>query len=325
MKWGLALKGMAMGIAEAIPGVSGGTIAFITNIYQELLRTIQSITPSNIALLFKDRQLFWKAINGNFLLWLMIGMVAGLIGGILVIGHLLEHHQILLWAFFFGLVLASAIYLGKDVKWSITGGILAIAGAILTYIIAQLTPADGSDNLLYIFFAGCLAVSALMLPGLSGSFVLLLLGLYDQTISALKSIVAERTLTDIVPLFVLGCGILTGLFSFARIMNYLFSRFPQRTMATMIGVLVGSLTKLWPWKLIETAFDKEQGMVVSIQNTVLPDNERFKIVRETNLLPGSFTEYQDNRLLEVLLCFAIGFILVLALSKLSENRSKERT
>jgi len=190
MNISLLLKGAAMGIAEAIPGVSGGTIAFITGIYEELLRTIKSFTPSGLLQLFKDPRAGWQTLNGTFLFWLLLGMAAGIVVGVFGISHLIEHHQILLWAFFFGLVLASAAYFAIDINWNLYYTILAIAGATLAYGMTQFLPAQGSENPLYLIMSGILAISALMLPGLSGSFILLLLGLYQTVIGGVKGILS---------------------------------------------------------------------------------------------------------------------------------------
>ena len=319
MNIGLALKGAAMGIAEAIPGVSGGTIAFITGIYQELLETIKGITPSSLGLIFKDRKAFWAAINGKFLLWLLIGMAAGLITGILVISHLLEHHQILLWAFFFGLVVASAAYLARDVKWSLTSIIGAVIGGVLAYIITNLAPSAGSENPFYLFFSGCLAISALMLPGVSGSFVLLLLGLYDQIINGLKAIISDQDFSQLMPIGIFAAGAFVGLFSFARILSYLFKKYPNNTMATMIGVLIGSLGKLWPWKKITSVYNKVTGETTSIEAVKLPDNETFKILSETNLLPQQYGVYEDPRTLIACICLIGGIAVVFLLSKVAKQ------
>lgn len=319
MKIGLILKGMAMGIAEAIPGVSGGTIAFITGIYEELLSTIKSFTPTNLFLAVKDIKRFWIVINGQFLLWLLSGMVIGLLFGILVISHLLESHQILLWAFFFGLVLASAIYLARGITWDIQSVMSAIIGAVVAYFISQLTPSSGSDNPIYLFLSGCIAISALMLPGLSGSFMLLLLGLYDQIINGIKGIISDHDFSQLLPIGIFAAGALTGLFSFARVLSFLFKKYPHTTMATMIGVLIGSLTKLWPWKRINTVYDKITSKSLEMAGVVLPDAERYKILSETNLMPGAYSEYGDPRTLAVAACFIGGLMIVGLISRMSKD------
>ncbi len=319
MNIGLALKGAAMGVAEAIPGVSGGTIAFITGIYQELLETIKGITPATLRLILTDRKAFWQAINGKFLLWLLLGMGAGLVTGILVISHLLENHQILLWGFFFGLVIASAAYLAKDVKWSLISIIGAVIGGVFAYFITNLAPSAGSENPLYLFLSGCLAISALMLPGVSGSFVLLLLGLYDQIINGLKAIITDQDFSQLMPIGIFAAGAFVGLFSFARMLSYLFKKYPNNTMATMIGVLIGSLGKLWPWKKITSVYNKVTGETSALEAVKLPDNETFKILSETNLLPQQFATYDDPRTLVACFCLFAGIAVVYMLSKVAKQ------
>jgi len=300
-----------MGIAEAIPGVSGGTIAFITGIYQELIETIKSITPANLRLILSDRKAFWQAINGQFLLTILIGMFGGLVFGILVISHLLETQKEILWGFFFGLVIASALFLAKDVKWDLKAILFAIGGALLSYVITGVAPADGSDNLFYIFFAGSIAVSALMLPGISGSFILLLFGLYHIVIGSLKSVLKLDFSTDQLLIVVtMTAGVLVGLFSFARVLSYLFKNYEQPTMACLIGVLVGSLNKIWPWKLIETAYDKAADRIISIDAIALPDVEEYKIVSEINLLPSQYELHGDPKILLVSLAAVTGLLLI---------------
>ena len=308
-----------MGIAEAIPGVSGGTIAFITGIYEELLLTIKSFTPDKLRLLFKDPKGFWRGINGRFLIQLLIGMVFGLGFGIIVISHLLENHQSLLWALFFGLVLGSVYLLGKDVRWAPQQIFLALMGAVLAYFVTTLAPTSGSDHPLYLIMAGMIAISALMLPGISGSFMLLLLGLYATIINGLKSLITEQDLTQVLPIALFSLGALIGLFSFARVLSYCFKRFRQSTMAVMIGVLIGSLNKLWPWKKITRIYDKELNQAISFDGIRLTDDERFKVLSEVNILPDAYSNYTDPRVLFVFLCFLGGIILVVLLARMDQK------
>ena len=321
MKWTLVLKGFVMGIAEAIPGVSGGTIAFITGIYLELLETIKSITPGNLKLILTDRRGFWKAINGNFLILLILGMFFGLLFGVVVIAHLLENHQSLLWALFFGLILGSAVYMGRSVKWKVDTISLAILGAIITFLVTTLIPATGSTNWLYLIISGALAVSALMLPGLSGSFIILLLGLYSTIISGLKNIISFQDLSALPTIALFGFGALIGLFTFARLLSYLFRNYENRTMGIMIGVLIGSLNKLWPWKKITMVYSKIDETTQVVEMIRLSDPENFKIVKEVNLLPWEFSSFENPQILYVLLCFVLGLALVFGLSKLEHNQS----
>ncbi len=312
-----------MGIAEAIPGVSGGTLAFITGIYEELLDTIKRITPGNIRLIFKDVVLFWRAINGVFLLWLLVGMGVGLVVGVFVISHLLETEKEILWALFFGLVLASAYYLGRSVRWSGSTIAWGVLGAILSYSITTFAPVSGNEHPLYLFISGCLAVSALMLPGISGSFILLLLGLYDVVIHALKDLISNQDMSGLTTLVIFGLGVMTGLFTFARLLSWLFKSYHNRTMALMIGILIGSLNKLWPWKKIVTVYNKDTGLIESANNTIrLPDVELYKIVSEVNLSPREYGLLGDVKLLGVILAFMGGVLIVSLLFRYSAKPSE---
>ncbi len=317
----LAAKGFFMGIAEAIPGVSGGTIAFITGIYQELIDTINSIKPNNIRLIKSDFGAFFKSVNGAFLITLLGGMVAGLLFGVLAITHLLETQKEMLWAFFFGLVLASAAYLAKDVKWDLMKIIALIVGAVLSYFITTLTPSSGSENPLYIFLAGSIAISALMLPGVSGSFMLLLFGLYHTVMYSVKALLSgDFSFKRISILASLGLGVLVGLFSFARLLSYLFKNYENTTMAVLIGVLLGSLNKLWPWKVINKVFNKETGAIEAINSTVLPDPELYKIVTELNVLPSVYQTMSDPKLLGAVVTCILGMVIVGGMAMMDQKK-----
>ena len=321
MRLDLLLKGAAMGIAEAIPGVSGGTIAFITGIYEELLHTIKSFTPSAIGKVFKDPNDFWTTINGNFLLFLISGMIGGIVIGVFGISHLLEHHQILLWSFFFGLVLASAVYFALNIKWSVGRIVLALAGFVLAYMTTQFLPAQGSEHPLYLILCGIISISALMLPGLSGSFLLLLLGLYQVIIGGVKGLLTGD-FSKLLTITYFAIGALIGLFSFARILSFLFRKYPSGTMASMIGILIGSLAKLWPWKIITSIIDKTSGQISTTKAVRLTDDELYKIAAETNVLPNSYLELADPRIFLCVVCMMVGITIVFLLSKYGPSETK---
>ena len=318
---GLIGKGMAMGIAEAIPGVSGGTIAFITGIYEELINTIKSITPQNLSLVFRDRKEFWSAVNGQFVLLLMTGMVIGLGIGITAIAHIMETNKESLWAFFFGIILASSIYFGGKVEWSVRGGIVFLLFAVGTFFITRFSPASGSDSLVYAFLSGCLAISALLLPGISGSFILLLLGMYHLIITELRNMLqmefSDKSLVVIV--FVL--GLLAGLFSFARVISYLFKRYTNMTMIAMTGILLGSLNKLWPWKKITKLFDKSTGQTFTGNLSDIADYSNFKILNEANVLPAEYSSIAEPKIMLVLGSFFLGLAVVYFLTKSEKSKA----
>ncbi len=309
-----------MGIAEAIPGVSGGTIAFITGIYQELLNTIKLFTPANFKLLFTSPRGFFKAINGAFLFLLLCGMFAGLVMGILLISKLLLSHREVLWAFFMGVVMMSIIYFGRRQSWNVQSIAFCLLFAIGTYYITQLRPGTGSTEIWYVFIAGAVAVSALILPGLSGSFMLLLFGLYDTVILTLKEIISTRSIdSSSMVLVILGIGIIVGLFSFARVLSYFFNRHNQLTMAAMIGVLIGSLSKLWPWKKVTEVLNKTTLAYESVDIVYLTDPHNYKVITEHNLMPNAYAQYADARIIMVIAAMILGLVAVYVMSRFDKT------
>ncbi|MEM1359365.1 MAG: DUF368 domain-containing protein [Bacteroidota bacterium] len=275
MNFSLILKGMAMGIAEAIPGVSGGTIAFITGIYERLLAAIGGILgPQVIKTLRKEGAMpAWKAADGAFLLQLGLGMVVGLGVAVFSITELLDMYPPVVWAFFFGLIISSAIYVGKQIeRWNVVTVGLLLIGAVVAYFLTTINPMMGSDNPLFVFLAGAIAISALILPGISGSFILLLLGMYTVVFSAVRGM-ADGTdgAFTIVVIFALGC--LVGLAVFSRVLTYTFKTFPNQTLALLTGFMLGSLNKLWPWRnALTTRINSKGESVPLLEETVLPAN-----------------------------------------------------
>jgi len=244
----IALKGAAMGMAEVVPGVSGGTIAFVTGIYEQLLESITSVGPGLLGI-FKEGgvKAVWKEVQGPFLLNLLIGMAAGLIFGVFAITYLLEAYPPIIWAFFFGLITASVWYIGRMVKpWSI-GKILAfVAGTAIALLIVMGSPAQGNTSLWFVFLSGAIAISALLLPGISGSFILLLLGMYSFIVPSVKAALSGGTDSFMVVIvFALGC--LTGLVTFSRVLSWLFKKYLQVTLALLTGFILCSLYNLSPW------------------------------------------------------------------------------
>ena len=207
-----------MGIAEVIPGVSGGTIAFITGIYERFIGALKSVDFSLFTTLKNEGiKGAWQKIDGNFLLTLAAGMFTSIILFVNIVTHLIEHYPVLLWAFFFGLILASAIYVGRQIpEWSITNIIVLIVGAIAAYYVTIAAPATGSDSLPFIFLSGMIAICAFLLPGLSGSFVLLILGMYGIVMGGLKD-------ADLAIIATFGAGCATGILSFSKGLNWAFN------------------------------------------------------------------------------------------------------
>lgn len=270
----LALKGMAMGIAEVIPGVSGGTIAFITGIYEELIETIKNILGPALLKAWRQGGLraAWQKANGPFILTLLAGMAAGVIGGVFGVTLLLERYPVLLWAFFFGLIIASAIYIGRQVTaWRLPQLIALLAGTALAYYITVATPAQGNDALWFVFLAGVIAISALILPGISGSFMLLLMGMYTFIIPSVKTAIKTLDPASLAVVGVFGIGCLVGLSSFSRVLSWTFRNFHNTTLATLTGFMLGSLNKIWPWRNVISYRENSAGeMVPFLEKSVLP-------------------------------------------------------
>lgn len=288
----LMLKGMGMGAADLVPGVSGGTIAFIVGIYEELINTIRSINLQSLRLLFTFKfKEFWKAVNGNFLFSLFAGIAISVFSLAKLITYLLVAHPILVWAFFFGLVLASTWFVAKDIEgWNWKTVLSFIIGAVIAYYITVVTPAETPTNLLFIFLCGAIAICAMILPGISGSFILVLLGKYHYIMDAVKGL-------DLLILCVFGVGAFIGITSFSRVLSYALKHFRNVTMAVLAGFMLGSLNKVWPWKTTE----------IEIIN-----GTEFTI--EHNSLP---TQY----LVEGVVLMIVGFMLVYVLEKISAKKS----
>lgn len=263
----IALKGIGMGAADVVPGVSGGTIAFIVGIYEELVDSIKSIDLKALQLFFSFQwKAFWKAINGNFLLSLVIGIAISVFSLAKVITFLLVSYPILVWAFFFGLVLASTWIVAQDVKqWNWKTVLSFLFGAVFAFFITMATPAKTPDDYWFIFICGAVAICAMILPGISGSFILVLLGKYFYIMEAVK------TLNLSVLLVFLG-GIVVGITSFSRILSYALHRFHDITIAVLSGFMLGSLNKVWPWKnVVETYTDRHGEIKPLVEVNAMPD------------------------------------------------------
>ena len=249
----LSVKGMCMGAADVVPGVSGGTIAFITGIYDELINSIKSINAASLKMFFTGKWgEFWKMINGKFLLFLLAGIGISVFSLAKIITWLLVAYPVLVWSFFFGLVLASTWFVGKDVKerkWKTGLGFLL--GAALAFYITVATPAETPSHFLFIFLCGAIAICAMILPGISGSFILVLLGKYFFIMEAVKTL-------DLKVIAVFGIGACVGITSFSRLLSYALSHMRNITLAVLSGFMLGSLNKVWPWK--ETIEGVEQNV-----------------------------------------------------------------
>lgn len=244
----VAVKGFCMGAANVVPGVSGGTIALISGIYEELIESLNSLmTPSVWRMLIKrDVKGFWKGIHGNFLLWLFVGVLLSIFSLAKLIEYELAYHPVQVWALFFGLILASAYYMLKDIRgWKAGDALTALCGAGIGLLLCTLSPSTTPDSLWFIFICGAIAVCTMILPGISGSFILVLMGKYDFIMSA----VSEMNV-PVLAAFAVGCG--AGILAFAKFLHWLLARYERQTMLVLVGFVIGSLVKVWPWNDMES-------------------------------------------------------------------------
>lgn len=312
----IALKGMAMGAADVVPGVSGGTIAFISGIYEELIESIDNI---NLDVFKTAKQegfkTAWKSINGNFLLALFAGIAISILSLAKVIKWLLHNEPILLWSFFFGLVLASIIYIGKQISRWYTKVILAILlSAVLSYFITLAEPFASPDSSLYLLFCGFIAIVAMILPGVSGAFILLILGAYESAINTVNNLLAglstgnfELLKDALLKFAMLGLGAVIGLKVFSKALNWMFKHHKNLTLGILTGFMIGSLNKIWPWKKTLKTRINSEGIEVS--------------VLDQSILPSTY--HGDSQLMPAIIFAVIGFTLILVLERLSEQKPVE--
>lgn len=260
------LKGMAMGAADVVPGVSGGTIALIVGVYERLLKALGSCTPNKLVWLLRGRvRETWQAIDGTFLVALLAGILTSIAAFANLLGYLLEEHSALTWSFFFGLILVSVYIVGREVyRWNIWTLLLVVLGGGFAYMITVAAPVQWSAAPLFVFLAGAIAICAMILPGISGSFILVLLGLYTTILGAVRSFDF-----GMLAIFALGCAV--GMLSFARVVSWLLENARNATMAAATGLLIGSLNKVWPWKQTVSWRENSKGILEPMQqNNVLP-------------------------------------------------------
>lgn len=287
-----------MGAADVIPGVSGGTIAFISGIYEELINSLKAIDKEAFRLLFRFQVAdFWKKINGNFLLTLVAGIATSLITLARLMTYLLEHHPIEIWSFFFGLILVSSPLIMRDIKkWNIGSVLSFVAGAVIAYLITVISPTETPTHLAFIFFCGSFAICAMILPGISGAFMLLLIGKYEYMITALIEVNIP-----VIIVFVLGCFL--GLLGFSRFLSWVLTHYRFPTLALLAGFMIGSLNKVWPWKEV-TIFrlDHNGNQVPAFDKSVMP----WDYMAATG---------QDPHVLRAVLFAALGILLVVVIEK----------
>lgn len=295
-----------MGSADVVPGVSGGTIAFITGIYETLLESIKKVDLEALTLLRKfEIKALWNHVNGNFLFPLLAGIVTSVLSLASIIVSLLETYPIQVWSFFFGLIIISALIVLKSIKhWNIAVFLSIIIGGGIAYFITSSTPAETPEGAWFLFIAGAVAICAMILPGISGSFILLLFGKYEYVLSALK----EFRIVDIL-IFAAGC--LVGILSFSRLVSWLLKKYHQVTIGILAGFMLGSLYKVWPWKeTLKTFVDRHGEVKPLIEGNIFPDEYLAKTGHEPFFL-------------QAVLFAAGGLLLVFAIDRIAAMLNPE--
>lgn len=297
------LKGMAMGAADIVPGVSGGTVAFITGIYERLIDSIGAVGPKTLITLFKQGPIAaWRSFDGNFLLVLLLGILTSVFTLSKILSHLLKTQPEILWSFFFGLILISALYIARQIPHWRTGTIVGlVCGAGVAFLITTLAPQQIPMNPITLFIAGSIAICAMVLPGISGSFILLLLGMYAHVIGAVKSL-------ELINLGIFAAGCACGLLLFTRLLSWLLHHYHNLTMAVLTGFMLGSLNKVWPWKQTLSTRVNSHGEVVPVE--------------QLNVLPQHYLELtgQEPKLMFSILLMVFAITLVLVLERLGNKK-----
>ncbi|WP_093397326.1 DUF368 domain-containing protein [Halopseudomonas xinjiangensis] len=289
---------MAMGAADIVPGVSGGTIAFISGIYDRLIDAIAACTPDKLLWLTRGRvRETWQAVDGGFLLTLLAGILTSVFSLARLISYLLDNHPEPLWSFFFGLIVASVLLVGREIqRWNAASIAAFVVGTAFAYLVTVAVPIQLPVTMVTLFFGAAVAICAMILPGISGSFILLLLGLYAGVLEAVRNL--DFALLGV---FMLGC--IGGLLSFARLLSWLLDYARNITLAFLAGLLLGSLNKVWPWKETVTWRQDSHGeMAPLIQSNVGPIQYEQLTGEPSHWLLG-------------LALMALGVVLVMALER----------
>ena len=294
----IGLKGMGMGAADVVPGVSGGTIAFISGIYEELLTSISNVNFGLLKTLKKEGfKVAWKQLNGAFLASLFLGIFMSIVSLAKTIKYLLENEPVLLWSFFFGLVVASIVFIGKQVEnWNYKFLFLAMFGVAFGYIITIASSTTLTEiNYLFLVFAGAIASCAMILPGISGSYILLLMGVYPIVMTAI-------THRDFTIISAIGIGVILGLLLFSRLLKWLFKKYKNQMLVVLTGLMLGSLNKVWPWK--------------TTISTYLNSHGETKPLLEQSISPFSFNG--DPQLIMSIVLAIIGFLLIIGMERVAQ-------
>lgn len=310
----IGLKGMAMGAADVVPGVSGGTIAFISGIYEELLTSIDNLDLE----LFKSWKktgfkTVWKNYNLAFLCSLFLGILVSIFSLAKIISYLLDTYPIAIWSFFFGLVLASIIYIGKQIKqWSIGVICALLIGCVIAYLVTIAVPVQGPEALYFFFLSGCIAIIAMILPGISGSFILVILGSYAMVLGSLTNFITgvlegnwDVVKTNFIKVLVFILGCITGLKIFSKALKWMFTNKKELTLAVLTGFMIGSLNKIWPWK--------------KVLSTRIDRHGEEQVVQAKSILPAAFEG--DPKMISAVVFAIAGFALLFLLERAARGKT----
>ena len=311
----VAVKGACMGAADVIPGVSGGTIAFIMGIYDEFVSSLASINGEALRLLFKGRLSdFWKHINGGFLISLVIGIGISIITLAGLMQMLLSDFPIQTWAFFFGLIVASSIFIIRGISgWKLREGLMLVFGILLGAVICTLSPTQTPDGLWFIFLSGALAICAMILPGISGSFILLILGKYEYILGAISGLASGENLGhNLLIIGAFGIGAIIGILAFSRFLHWLLARRQKETMIILAGFIIGSLVKIWPWSNAE-----------AIVLSQFPELASFGDILPAEVI-GQYMASADLHIGGAILFAVIGFTLVTGIEMAGKLASRKK-
>ena len=303
----LTLKGCAMGMADVVPGVSGGTIAFISGSYEELIDSIRSVDATALRLLAHLRLgELWRHVNGRFLLPVLTGIAIAVFSLARLMTYLLEHHPIEIWSFFFGLIVASALLVSKQIgRWDWRTAAALAVGAAAAWWITVATPTETPNDWWFVMLSGAVAICAMILPGISGAFILLLLGKYQYIMQAVGDL-------NIPVIAIFAVGATAGIISFSHLLSWLLKRWHDVTVAVLMGFMVGSLNKVWPWKETVETYTDSHGVLQPLV--------------ERNIAPGHFEALYDkpSLLAEAVLLCAAGFLAIYGIELLARIVLKKR-
>ena len=310
---GIVLRGICMGASDIVPGVSGGTMAFILGIYEELIDSIRTIGRSNFlqaVLKFRIKEIF-QILNWEFLLSIAVGIFIAIITLSSALESLLINQPVYLWSFFFGLVLASVLVVSKRIKqWQPTLFVVLLVGAAAAYLLVGLVPVQTPDAWWFLVLSGAIASCALILPGVSGAFLLVLLGKYQYVLGSVNDL-RGGDLNAAVPLIFVGIGAAIGLVTFAQFLSWLFKRYHDLTVALLIGLMVGSLRKIWPWKMDLDWLRDAAGQFV------LDSDGHKLVIEQANVLPDFSSAAGVNQFIVAVALALIGIGAILLIDRLA--------